>query len=66
MSEKQIISYLNLKKNNIKNQFVKLKLIPIFKTNVFVLYVHRQVKTVSQLCIYSCVRPQLKQFYEPF
>ena len=31
------------------NQFVKLKLLPIFKTNVFELYVHRQVKTVLQI-----------------
>ena len=31
------------------NQFVKLKLLPIFKTNVFELYVHRRVKTVLQI-----------------
>ena len=28
-----------------RNRFVKLKLLPIFKTNVFDLYVHRQVKS---------------------
>ena len=32
-----------------RNQFVKLKLLPILKTNVFELYVHRQVKTVLQI-----------------
>ena len=31
------------------NQFVKLKLLPIFKTKVFELYVHRQFKIVSQI-----------------
>ena len=32
-----------------RNRFVKLKLLPIFKTNVFEFYVHRQVKTVLQI-----------------
>ena len=36
--------------NNCKsNQIVKLKLLPIFKTNVFELCVHRQLKTVAQI-----------------
>ena len=32
-----------------RNRFVKIKLLSIFKTNVFELYVHRQVKTVYKL-----------------
>ena len=39
----------NYNKKCKRNQFVKLKLLPILKTNVFELYVHRQVKTVLQI-----------------
>ena len=39
----------NVSKKCKGNQFVKLKLLPIFKTNVFDLYFHRQVKTVLQI-----------------
>ena len=31
------------------NQFMKLKLLPIFKTNVLQLYVHRQFKSLSKI-----------------
>ena len=39
----QIIRYCG------RNRFVKSKLLPIFKTNVFELYVYRQVKTVLKI-----------------
>ena len=43
----RILKYITKKCK--RNQFVKLKLLPILKTNVFELYVHRQVKTVLQI-----------------
>ena len=47
---RQINWGIKVKETNLKgNQFVKLKLLPIIKTNVFELYVHRQVKTVLQI-----------------
>ena len=48
----QKIDYVAISRSSDKckrNQFVKLKLLPILKTNVFELYVHRQVKTVLQI-----------------